>query len=146
MDAKLIQALREERDQLHRQIDLIDKLLASHPQADSHRPAPKPDPVVVGEPKKRANGHVRPESKESVRRRAIVDLLKERGEVHRKVIFDHLGSLGIAPPSIGQLAPLLANHKELFVTDMRGNYRLAEAVKNHPTDPGKDRSGSLFGA
>jgi hypothetical protein len=126
MDAKLVQALRVERDRLREQVDLIDKLLASHSTAGN----PTPERVAgVVRPRNRVNGGARPETKESLRTAAVTDLLKQRGSaVHRKAIFDHLTSLGIAPPSIGQLAPFLSNHKEIFVSDKRGNYRLAETA------------------
>jgi hypothetical protein len=125
-----MQSLREERDRLRAeietnrlQLELIEKLLASSSEKEGvSRRATKPT--------KRTNGHARPESKESIRTAAIVDLLRERGEVHRSVIFDHLQTLGIGPNSMLQLAPLLSAHKELFLSNGRGNFRLAESESN----------------
>src|ERR1700676_2874552 len=113
MDEQLIRSLREERDRLraelqtdprHRQIELIEALLAVVPDALGKTIRGTAD-TVASPVNGAANGKHAP-SKASLMESAVIDLLREHGKVHRTVILTHLTSLGLPPGKAGRMAQL----------------------------------------
>src|SRR5262245_54077260 len=76
------------------------------------------------------NGATRPSrasSKTLMMEREITELLREKVQLHRSAILEHLNAKGIMGGEknpIGHLASFLSDHRHLYEADGRGNFRL----------------------
>jgi hypothetical protein len=157
MDDTLIRALREERtrlvtqsDLLQRQIGLIDALIVTHEGTINVVEMKLTTQAGKAAGRKRSTGHA--PSRAGLAEKAVIDLLRRRGTIHRDEILTHLKTLGLAPGRDGQmthLASFLSTRRALFVSDKRGSFSLTEAAlqQNRPADPpSQDQPDLAFGA
>jgi hypothetical protein len=131
---KIVQTLRLELAELeaelearHQKIRRIKDLLALY-----EKPAGDQSSGKDAQSPKR-NGSATPSSNLTKNERmeeTIFNLLVASGEMHRRAIVDHLtaqGIMGGEKNPVGHLAAFLSARRDLFISDGRGNFRLAES-------------------
>jgi hypothetical protein len=119
--SELIGALERERVQLETKLRHVNELLGLY----TAEPLPSQKPRANGEARV---PHRRVSSKNVAMEREITNLLKEKVQLHRAMILDHLNAKGIMGGEKNQmshLASYLSDHRHLYASDGRGNFRLA---------------------
>jgi hypothetical protein len=137
----IVQTLRRElldleadlrADPRHQKISHIKELLALYGEAvTTDASAQSSDNLTP--PPRRGNGTHLAGSRKSTKtirmEQGVVELLAKSGESHRQVILDYLNSHGIMGGEknpMGHLAAFLSDHRHVFASDGRGNFRLVE--------------------
>jgi hypothetical protein len=140
--SELIVALEQERVQLEsslatdprfRKLQHIRELLALYAPTSSSATF-HPRPQVNGDarqPRERLSleSRKRLSTKTSAMEHEVSDLLRDKVQLHRSVILAHLNAKGIMggeKDQIAHLASFLSDRRHLYVSDGRGNFRLAE--------------------
>jgi hypothetical protein len=138
--SELVQSLRKELAKLEAELLALAKddprygtmirireLLADY---EKKMPEPEPQPRSRVEPETPAgssNGSWK--TKATIMEESIKELLQRNRLMHRSAILDHLRSRGIMGHEknpMNDLAAFLSGHRDLFVSDGRGNFRLQE--------------------
>src|SRR5436190_17823031 len=132
---KIVQTLRLELAELEaglqarqQKIQRIKELLALYEAPSGQQPTGNVAPGAKG------NGRVMPPAnltKNEKMEDGILVILRANGEMHRKTILEYLtaqGIMGGEKNPIGHLAAFLSARRDLFVSDGRGNFRLAESA------------------
>ena len=116
-------------DPRHEKIRHLRELLALY-EAAGHAQKITPEPKRAFRPKPTAGAA----TKAAAMLQAITELLQARVQVHRQNILEHLqerGIMGGEKRPMGHLAAFLSDHRDLFMPDGKGNFRLRSA----PTAP-----------
>jgi hypothetical protein len=90
----------------------------------TREPVPESEPARQPEPA-HINGSGK--TKASLMEETIAQMLLRNGQMHRSLILDHLTSLGIMgheKKPMEELAVFLSTHRDRFVSDGKGNFRL----------------------
>src|SRR6266404_2689777 len=132
---KIVQTLRLKLAELEvglqarqKKIQRIKELLALYEEPTGQQEAGNATPEAKGNGRAMPLGNL---TKNEKMEEGILDILRAKGEIHRRGIVDYLtaqGIMGGEKNPIGHLAAFLSARRHLFVSDGRGNFRLTESA------------------